>query len=144
MVLPEDRVPSLPFRNLTVDSMRRAFAAVLVLVFSLPLIVPALASNPDEANLPACCRRDGKHHCAMNMGMSVPSRYRVVSEKCPFSPFAHTPLVQPHAYGVMSRPPVTRFAAGPATVVGSVEAGYRISADRTRHKRGPPSILATS
>ena len=76
----------------------------------------------------------------MNMGMSVPSRYRVVSEKCPFSPFAHTPLVQPHAYA-SNRPVVAGFAYGPAAVTGSAEAGYRISADRTRHKRGPPSSL---
>ena len=81
--------------------MRRAFAVTLVLVFSLPLIAPLLASTPDESQLPACCRRNGKHHCAMSMEVgNIPSRFHVVSEKCPYSPFARTPLMQPHAFAV--------------------------------------------
>jgi hypothetical protein len=122
--------------------MRRTFAAVLVLVFSLPLITPALAPAPDDSQLPACCRRSGEHHCAMSMDVNAPSRCHVVREICPFSPFAHTPLVQPHAFAMLDRPVLAGFASSPAEVVGSAEAGYRISADRARHKRGPPDSLA--
>ncbi|MGB9030480.1 MAG: hypothetical protein WCC27_10205 [Acidobacteriaceae bacterium] len=122
--------------------MRRAFAAALVLIFSLPLIAPLLASTPDESQLPACCRRNGKHHCAMSMQMgNIPSRFRVVSEKCPYSPFAHSPLLRPHPYTSVSAPAASRQTAGPAAIVGAAEAGYRISADRARHKRGPPRLL---
>lgn len=120
--------------------MRRACACLLLLVFSLPLIVPALASVPDDSQLPACCRRDGKHHCTMSMGVNVPSRYRIAQEKCPFSPFAHTPLLQPHAFALVNPPALAGFPARPAAVVRTAEAGYRISADRTRHKRGPPFL----
>jgi len=121
--------------------MRRACASLLLLVFSLPLIAPALASLPDDSQLPACCRRGGKHHCAMSMEVNVPSRYHVVQETCPFSPFGHTPLLQPHAFALLNPQALAGFAAGPAAVVRTAEAGYRISADRTRHKRGPPDSL---
>jgi hypothetical protein len=121
--------------------MRRACASLLLLVFSLPLIAPLLASTPDDSQLPACCRRGGKHHCTMSMEMGyVPSRYHVAREKCPFSPFARTPLLQPHALPLMNRPALAGIAVGPAAAVGSAEAGYRVSADRTRHKRGPPQL----
>lgn len=120
--------------------MRRAFAAVLVLVFSFPLIAPALASVPGDAQLPACCRRGGKHHCAMSMG-NMPSRYRVVQETCPFCPLAHPPVVMPHWFAPLPELRAAGLAAGTAAVVRAAEAGYRISADRTRHKRGPPESL---
>jgi hypothetical protein len=123
--------------------MRRALAATLVVIFSLPLIAPLLASTPAESQLPACCRRNGKHHCAMSMEMgNLPSHYRTVSEKCPFSPLAHTPLMRPHAFNSVSAPVASRQAAGPAAIVRAAEAGYRISVDRARHKRGPPRLLA--
>jgi len=123
--------------------MRRAFATLLVLVFSLPLIAPAFASGPDDAQLPACCRRGGKHHCAMNMEVgNIPSRFHVASEKCPYSPFAPTHLLLPHSFALEGDYALAGPASGPAAAVRSAEAGYRISADRARHKRGPPSLLS--
>jgi hypothetical protein len=122
--------------------MRRVASALLVLVFSLPLIAPALASAPDESQLPACCRRNGKHHCAMSMAMdSLSSRYRTVSEKCPFSPFAHPPLMAPHTLAIPGTPAAFVRAAAPSAIAAQADAGYRISADRARHKRGPPALL---
>ncbi|HEY1498013.1 MAG TPA: hypothetical protein VGF88_00410 [Acidobacteriaceae bacterium] len=123
--------------------MRRAFAIALVLAFSLPLIAPALASGPDESQLPACCRRDGKHHCALTVEVgNIPSGAHVVSSKCPYSPCPATPLLQPHLFAGVSLPAVAGPTAGTAAVIRAAEAGYRISADRARHKRGPPELLA--
>lgn len=46
--------------------VRRGFSILLVLIFSLgPLAV--LSAESDDASLPACCRRNGEHHCAMSM-----------------------------------------------------------------------------
>jgi hypothetical protein len=116
---------------------------LLVTIFSLPLIAPAFASTPNEAELPACCRRGGKHHCAMAAEMGkIPSRFHVVSEKCPYSPFGHAPFVLPHPLAAPGVPVVAGEIAGLASVVRAAEAGYRISTDRTRHKRGPPLTLA--
>jgi hypothetical protein len=122
--------------------MRRVWSALLLLAFSLPLIAPAFVSAPDDSKLPACCRRNGNHHCAMSMEMgNVPSRYHVVSEKCPYSPFAHTPLMAPHAFS-LNNSPAPLQTVGTAAIVREAEAGYRISTDRARHKRGPPQDLA--
>ncbi|MGC2300915.1 MAG: hypothetical protein WA476_19065 [Acidobacteriaceae bacterium] len=123
--------------------MRRAFAATLVLLFSLPLIAPVFVPASAASQLPACCRRNGNHHCAMKMELgNLPSHDRAVSEKCPFSPFAHTPLMQPHAFTVLVSSASANLAAGPVAIVRAAEAGYRISAERARHKRGPPRLLA--
>lgn len=126
--------------------MRRAWAAILVVLFSYPLIAPAFASSPVDSQLPACCRRDGKHHCAMQMADmevgNIPSGLTTVSEKCPWAPFAHGPLMLPHSFTPSPHRTIAGLSHGPALVVRAAEAGYRISADRTRHKRGPPRLLS--
>lgn len=123
--------------------MQRAWAAILVVIFSYLLIAPAFASGPDNSQLPACCRRNGKHHCAMQMAMGyVPSRFITVSEKCPYAPFARCPLMLPHSFTPSARHTVAGPSQGPALIVRAAEAGYRVSADRTRHKRGPPRLLS--
>jgi hypothetical protein len=46
--------------------MRRGFSIFLILTFALgPL--SALADGSEDANLPACCRQLGAHHCAMSV-----------------------------------------------------------------------------
>lgn len=124
--------------------MRRALAVLLLLGFSFPLIAPVFTSGPSEAALPACCRRDGKHHCAMAgmMMAQVPSNYRTVAEKCPFSPFAGVALMLPHALGRSAEALLSRTAKVPSAVVRDAEAGYRVSFHRARQKRGPPQLLA--
>jgi len=126
--------------------MRRVWAAILVVLFSYPLIAPAFASGPDDAQLPACCRRNGKHHCAMMMEEmelgQLSSRFVTVQETCPYAPFARCPLMLPHSFTPPARRGFAQLTQGPALIVRAAEAGYRISADRTRHKRGPPRLLS--
>ncbi|HTV16047.1 MAG TPA: hypothetical protein VME68_15105 [Acidobacteriaceae bacterium] len=124
--------------------MRRALAIFLLVGFSLPLIAPLLASTPDGASLPACCRRNGKHHCMMGaaaMG-NAPSRDATVAERCPYALFSGVTLMLPHALAATHRPIESADLAGPAATVREALTGYRISADRTRQKRGPPSFLS--
>src|SRR5579872_5652376 len=45
--------------------MRRISAILLLALFSFSLIGPLSFAQDAESNLPACCRRGGKHHCAM-------------------------------------------------------------------------------
>jgi hypothetical protein len=122
--------------------MRRALAIFLLVGFSFPLIAPLFASGPSESSLPACCRRDGKHHCMMaSMMMGAgPSSNETVSEKCPYAPFAGVALMLPHAFAPRGVSVLLGHAVTSAAVVRDAEAGYRISADRTRQKRGPPSL----
>jgi len=63
--------------------MRRTFASLLVLLFSFPLIAPLLAANLAQ-DVPACCRRDGKHHCAMSEGQTAPTQGPAFGAQCPF------------------------------------------------------------
>jgi hypothetical protein len=45
--------------------MYRLSAILLSAFFSFSLISPAVFAADPDASLPACCRRDGKHHCAV-------------------------------------------------------------------------------
>jgi len=116
--------------------LQRGIAIILALVFSSMLIVPALAASSDAANLPACCLKNGKHHCA---GMAQSSE-QTVTEKCPYAQHASV------AAGAASAKPsnAALIFAGlvqhPA-VSPQVEAHRRISFSRSRQKRGPPSFL---
>ncbi|HEU0124487.1 MAG TPA: hypothetical protein VFQ91_28410 [Bryobacteraceae bacterium] len=67
--------------------MRRLFALVLLLVsISLSLVSPMLWAGTKK-ELPACCRRDGKHHCAQNMSTPAQSGVQVTSASvCPMFP----------------------------------------------------------
>lgn len=124
--------------------MRRILALLLVLSFSGPLIAPVFTNSIDEAALPACCRRNGKHHCMMyRMAMGqVPYPYRVVQDKCPYSPFAHLSILMFHGFFGESHRPAARYTPVAAASVRQAEAGYRISSHRTRYKRGPPQPIA--
>jgi hypothetical protein len=122
--------------------MRRALALLLLVGFSFPLIAPLFASGPSEASLPACCRRNGKHHCAMGASALVSSRYATVASKCPCYPLTRFALMLPHGFAGPARAASLIQTAGPSAVVRDAEAGYRISFDRSRQKRGPPSLLS--
>jgi hypothetical protein len=69
--------------------MRRALALLLLAVIGSPLLTPLLLAGA-RAELPTCCRRDGKHHCAMGgvagtASPEAPSLKRF-QPKCPFFP----------------------------------------------------------
>jgi hypothetical protein len=123
--------------------MRRTVAISLMMLFSWTLIAPFLVRDAD-ANLPACCRRSGSHHCAMRMtGQLAVNQHRLstVAEKCPYYPLSVSPT-NSHIYkaevaGAFYAELVSHPAFAPQT-----EAHYRISFLRSHQKRGPPSPLA--
>jgi hypothetical protein len=121
--------------------VRRLLAISLLLLFSFLLVSPLLASDAVDARLPACCRRAGKHHCAMlsDAGSQQGKSVSIVAEKCPCSPAIpavfHLSAFAPPAddalfAGLVSHP----------AIHAQTEAQYRISFDRARQKRGPPSL----
>jgi hypothetical protein len=124
--------------------VRRALSLVLLLAFSLPLLLPALAlAQGPDANLPLCCRKNGKHHCAMMAGTTTPKpgvNASAVPQRCPFYPA----LVTPQSHLELASP---LRAAAFAEIVNhpalrpQTEARARIALDCARHKRGPPSHL---
>jgi hypothetical protein len=123
--------------------MRRAIAISLMMLFSWTLIAPFVVPDTD-ANLPACCRRNGKHHCMMRMmerRSSSQNGFTSVSEKCPCLP-ASTCAVDSPTYkaetGKQFYPDAVRHPA----IAPQTETLYRISSLRSHQKRGPPTPLA--
>ncbi len=113
---------------------------LLLGIISLPLIGPALASSTSESDLPACCRRDGKHHCGMaesKPGAQDGPAWQ--SARCPSFPSVKglpapdLAAVAPSTNRIVAPAPAHRTArpqAAPAR---------RASFDLDRQKRGPPS-----
>jgi len=122
----------------------RIIAAVLLLVFAGNTALPALFADP-ESNLPACCRRDGKHHCAM-MDMAGIDQddgeayWKSTPQKC--AQFSKSGV----SLCAGKTGPRGTFQVGPIvsshpTVAAQTEVLYRISHSRSREKRGPPSLV---
>ena len=123
--------------------MRRVAAFILLAVFSFPLVAPAFAVNADS-RLPPCCRRDGKHRCAM-LSMDVETQgpaVQAIRVKCPYYPAT---TVSPAEGDVaILKNSQTIFASVPADPASPapMEAQYRIDLCRSRQNRGPPAQLS--
>lgn len=120
--------------------MRRILALSLLLLFGWTLLAPLWAPSA-EANLPACCRRHGKHHCCMGALATGQRGLATLQEKCPHSPGSasavHSPTFKPEASEPFYAEVVSLSARAPQTA-----SLHRLSALRSQQKRGPPSPLA--
>src|SRR5258705_11580827 len=72
-------------------TVRRVLSFTLLLLFSLPLISPVLALTAgSDADLPACCRRNGAHHCTSMTRSPQPPGSEVslsaIPQHCPAYP----------------------------------------------------------
>jgi hypothetical protein len=125
--------------------MSRITSIALLLVFSFSLIAPLLAlGQTADANVPVCCRRNGKHHCAMSMAESTAANQTrtlvgAPPEKCPYCPSSmattgHAPLAFAAASTVLGTTDTL------TVVLAQTESKWRISRDRSRQKRGPPHV----
>lgn len=119
--------------------MRRVLALLLLALFTFPLIAPVFAEDA-EWQLPACCRRDGKHHCAMfsNMETQGPA-VQAIRPNCPYYP-ATTAFPAKGNFAILRNLQLifASVRAGPA-VPARMEAQYRNPFSRSRQKRGPPA-----
>lgn len=123
--------------------MRRAIAHSLVTIFIWVLIAPLL-SPAAEANLPSCCRRNGKHHCMMyekQRPVGTETGIASISAKCPCVPDStgavHSAKFTLRASAVFYAEAVANPAYAPQTA-----ARFRVSFLRSHQRRGPPSPLA--
>ncbi len=134
-------IPShrLEMRQLTAASVLLA----LLSLWGLP-ICSAFTGRSAEDNLPVCCRRNGKHHCAIQTMPDTRSgaAFTAPPQHCPLYPKGVVPsptrvnLFAPTASAVF-------FAAlqSHPTFAPQTEARYRIAFDRSRLKRGPPTLI---
>jgi len=123
----------------SVGILRKLAANALMLFMLAPSLVCLAVPDP-QSTLPACCRRDGKHHCAMLAMMeeeAAAPALQASPPNCPFRSLLATP-----AGSSVAGPPV-RFAFITATITHSeqiVQAliSARVSEARSHLKRGPP------
>jgi len=121
--------------------MRRGFSLLLTVIFLLGPLAAALGN--DDAGLPACCRRNGAHHCSMARLREaiVASGKPIVTapSTCPNYPgdnaLTAAPLhgLAPAIASEFSLPAVLRSSA-------TAHAAARASAARTRSSRAPPAF----
>ena len=130
----------------TVRTLRKILSILLLAVFALPLLSPLLAHGADrDAGLPACCRKNGKHHCMMSMGernqfAQHGPAFGVLPEKCPYCPA--TIIAAPsHDLAVPTAEAIFAALVSHPSGVAQTESKCRISQDRSRQKRGPPTSL---
>jgi hypothetical protein len=128
------------------EALRRLLSILLLAVFGMPFISPLFAMTAKaESNLPACCRRNGKHHCTM--GVTVRSRltnqspeFQAPLEKCPYCP-ASVAVVHCDTFGPPTHQAIfAELIAHPAGTA-QTESKLRISRSRSRQKRGPPASI---
>jgi hypothetical protein len=125
--------------------VRRILSLVLLFTFGFPLVAPALAlSQTADSNLPACCRRNGAHHCMMSTEQTAAllngNHFTSIRSKCPFCPTT-SPTSQHNQLGfqaIDSR--LSNLIAYPAKY-SQVEARARATEIAVRQSRGPPQDL---
>ena len=133
----------------TLGYMRRAIAILMLLISGSFLGAPLLATSNsiEQNNLPACCRRNGSHHCVTRMIKGDPGTTQISAppEKCPM--FPHTGQMTPVKNSAIAPSVTGAFYAcvqsHPACHMQS-EAQRRISFGRSRQKRGPPAAIEIS
>lgn len=111
------------------------------MLFALPFTLPLFGADAAAASVPACCRRNGKHHCMMSMNSSRDSSVPIVWQKCPYSVTPPAVLVLPSFTPSPSASIFAGVTRHPAAAA-QVEARQRVSFDRSRQKRGPPVPIA--
>jgi hypothetical protein len=126
--------------------MRRLSSILLFAAMLLPQVSAMLLSGaPSDAGLPACCRRNGKHHCAMSAEQRA-KMTQITSEKRFGAPLEKCPMQQKalaavhHEQSVVGAAGVTTAALlQEPSAAAQAECLRRISFDRSRQKRGPPA-----
>lgn len=116
---------------------------LLLLVFCSLASAPLLASTSDpENNLPACCRRNGKHHCMMLATMrQIPgTAVSAPPEKCPLFPKGISPAVT-HDHWLAPPRGTWSFAiaSGSPRPVAHDAISRRTQQVCAHGKRGPPA-----
>jgi hypothetical protein len=119
--------------------LRRFSAILLLALISLWLLSPAIGSGSD-ANLPACCRLNGKHHCSMQMGggASQSGAGFKANGKCPMYPPAVLSSCGSFGVHIPRAVPAISPDRGRIFRTERDQSGLRIFRARAHQQRGPP------
>jgi hypothetical protein len=127
--------------------VRRSLSILLLAIFGLPFVAPLLAmGTAKDANLPACCRRDGKHHCMLGMtasgqAVSHDPAFQAPVEKCPYCPA----VVVVDSGNTLAAPTAAAIFTGRTIrIAGIARAGSKLRSvsHRAHPQRGPPTPIS--
>ena len=128
--------------------VQRLLSVVLLVFFSLPLISPVLAVTAgSDGNMPACCRRNGAHHCTKIVqpkesgGPEV--SFSAITGQCP----AYPAVVTPVRHGDLTfhtSSLIFAEAVSHPSIKAQTQARARIALDLSGQKRGPPKIFSSA
>ena len=124
--------------------LRRLLSILLLAVLGLPVVSPLFAQSTTEGvRLPACCRRDGKHHCMGGMAdrgnLTRGEIFTAPVEKCPYCPFGVF-VTHDQLFALPAEDAVFASLVSHPSGVVQTESRRRIPRDRSRQKRGPPAL----
>src|ERR1700761_5747488 len=125
--------------------LRKLLSILLLVVFGFPVVSPLFAlSTTGATRLPACCRRDGKHHCTASAAdrgnlTSHGTQLSAPAGKCPYSPPAVSLTPNQWVALPIGEAVFASLVSHPSGVA-QTESMRRISRDRARQKRGPPVL----
>ena len=123
--------------------MRRAQALFLIALFGFPLIAPALFASDPYANLPTCCRKEGKHHCATILAMMAGSSGPALKAgTCADYPLPTLGPAAPASIFVPCAVPVFGLEAAQRGLGPHAQLFAHSSYSRAGQTRGPPVTLA--
>jgi hypothetical protein len=120
--------------------MRRIWACVLVATLGFMLIGPAVLASTAERRLPACCRSQGKHHCASPQSLDSASGPVVVAGRCSMFEAGQTFPPQPTPGGVDLSQAIFRTVVSHPAPRPQTKALCNIACDHSGQKRGPPFL----
>jgi hypothetical protein len=123
--------------------MRRGASILLLVIFLLGPLSAALGDS--EAGLPACCRRNGAHHCSMGrLRAAILASGQPIAtapSTCPSYPGDNALTTAP-LHGLASAT-TAAFVLRTAPLSPAVaRAAARVTAARTRSSRAPPIQFA--
>ena len=123
--------------------VQRFSAVLLLILFSSSLITPLLSASDPDSKFPACCRRNGRHHCSMTGSMHESSVPVVQTARCGLYPGpAVAQATRQVVLGWNARAafwaPINQTATRPRTT-SSLSCN---AVSRAHQKRGPPSVLS--
>src|SRR5664280_3716685 len=112
--------------------MRRLAASLLLVLLCAGLALPMLLARGD--GVPACCRRNGKHHCAM---LPQGDGFRTSEASCPYRRFTaltshSTPL------NTVATALIVSLDCKNSVTLESPDVALRVGGNA--QKRGPPLL----
>jgi hypothetical protein len=115
---------------------------LLVALFGLAPISPLVLASDADSRLPACCRRGGKHSCAMTASQPASSSGQTLQvARCRFFPPAQAiPPGRTVSLRGVSHAVFGELVSHPASR-SQTEAFYRVFYSRAGQGRAPPDSL---